>query len=268
MAITHVNSFTGGGFSGGVNQITVTGCQVDDYIVVGAGWGFSETVTLTSVADADGTYSVPQNLANAGHGRTISAYHKCTSSGTHTVSVTVSTNPAFGVAVAHLVRGVDTSTPLDNSVSLNGTGSTTANSATSGALTPSVNGCYLFGWGFDCDGNGLTATAGTDFTRAPTGGTDAWGEYYIQPTAGSHAATFTLSGNTSNVAVHLVILKPVTGGNSSSVSPSVSPSPSASVSPSASASPSASQSPSSSVSPSPVPIVVMERVVYDYEEYS
>ena len=75
------------------------------------------------------------------------------------------------------------------------------------SITPTVDGAYFFGF----MGTAITAgiSPGTDFTDGATDDIRGTAEYYIQPTAGAHATTFSRTDTTGQRAIALaVVLQP------------------------------------------------------------
>jgi hypothetical protein len=116
--------------------------------------------------------------------------------GANTVTITPSGTAALEIHVSEW-SGLATTSPVDKTASATGTGT----AVSSGAVTPSMNGELIFGYGWVFN----TASAGTGFTPLSLVNGDL-DEYQVQSTAGSIAATFTQTSGTWFAAV--VTFKP------------------------------------------------------------
>jgi len=182
----------------------------------------SITITLNSVTDSLGnTYTLKNNpTANTTLSkRAAGFYAENISGGACTLTFTFS-SAVTSTQELHEASGVATSASFDVSAAQGqdspGTG---ANAVTSTAATTTVNGCYIFGCAgeFSIGGPVNVGTsvafvdAGTTF-NAPGG--QQRGEYYIQPSAGSIAATFTIPSDGYTIAL-MMAFKPPGGGAAS-----------------------------------------------------
>jgi len=117
--------------------------------------------------------------------------------GANTVTITPSVTAALEIHVSEWT-GLATTSPVDQTTSATGTGT----SVSSGAVTTSMNGELIFGYGWVFN----TATAGAGFTPISLVNGDL-DEYQVQSAAGSIAATFTQTTGTWFAAV--VTFKPI-----------------------------------------------------------
>ena len=106
--------------------------------------------------------------------------------GPNTITLTPATAAALEIHVSEWT-GLATTTPVDQTASATGTGTT----ASSGAATTTVNGELIFGYTFLFN----TATAGSGFTPMTLVNGDL-DEYQVQSLAGSIAATYTQTSGT------------------------------------------------------------------------
>jgi len=106
--------------------------------------------------------------------------------GPNTVTLTPATAAALEIHISEWT-GLATTSPVDQTASATGTGTT----ASSGAATTTVNGELIFGYTFLFN----TATAGSGFTPMSLVNGDL-DEYQVQSAAGSIAATFTQTSGT------------------------------------------------------------------------
>lgn len=192
--LTHVQAqgtkwFGGSGTTEAPSAITATGGNL---LVIAVGWGASG-VTISSVAGNGNTYTLIDASADA-EGNISTYYAKNCAGGSTTVTVTFSADPGFGFITVHEVSGASTTAPLDkNGVTV---GTPSAGVVTSGSVTTTTAGQYIFGATFD-GGGGATFTAGTGYTIPTNANQSTIGasEYQIQGSAGSIAATFNETGS-------------------------------------------------------------------------
>lgn len=175
---------------------------------------YSTTVTLNSITGLGATWVILHNPTTGSARRSALAYGYNCSGGSTTVTATLS-GAANSFSCMHEVSGVPTSDPLDVSAlrfqNLPGTGT---DAVSSGSVTTTADGDYIFGWTLD-DGFSSTTTQGTGFTEAPdtASGNDGFrGEYKIQASAGSVAATFTTDNGSAAYHVGVIALKASVGG--------------------------------------------------------
>lgn len=158
---------------------------------------------IVGVGDGTNTYSLVDEYAAAvaglnNHLRTY--YAQNITGGALTLTVTLSSSSvSYAWINVDEVSGADTTAPLDQHVIQNqdspGTG---ADAVTSGAVTTTANGEYVYGATLMASAN-PTITAGTGFTQtyttSPSFNADGTAERLIQTSAGSIAATFTISAD-------------------------------------------------------------------------
>ncbi len=123
--------------------------------------------------------------------------------GANTVTITPSGTAALEIHVSEW-SGIATVSPVDQTASATGTGT----SVSSGAMTTTMNGELVFGYGWVFN----TASAGTGFTPISLINGDL-DEYQVQGTAGSVAATFTQTSGTWFAL--MATFKPAPGGTGS-----------------------------------------------------
>jgi hypothetical protein len=196
-AIAFVQSASVSRFSSGpADAVTFTyDVKAGDLIAVYVAWT-NTTDALISVTDNLGNpYTLVQNPPTSGpQARVAGAYAKNIRGGECTVTVAFSPGSfAARTIIVHEISGADPWFPLDGSAARGqidpGTG---ANAVTSGAITTTTNGDYIFGGTTD-QGHASTLLAGSGFAgqdsfRYPVG---RMSEGQIQSTAGPIAVTFT-----------------------------------------------------------------------------
>jgi hypothetical protein len=146
-----------------------------------------------------------------GNGQMFLYYAKNISGGACTITVTVSAAVVILRLHVQEISGADTAAPLDKTSGQfqNNPGLGT-NAISSGSQTTTTNGQYIFG--FTCNGNGgSTLSAGTGFTIRDQDGASA-GEWQVQTSAGSIAATFTQSGEMGNHLTGMMTFKEAAAG--------------------------------------------------------
>jgi len=196
-------------------------------------WNTS-TVTLNSVADncatggGSDTYSLLDNpTAGTGLGRSAQGYAVIGHTGPCTVTFTFSTATSnmYSECIVHELSGVNTNTPLDNNQhkisAQNGPGTGT-DAITSGSVTTTQNGDYIFGWTVNDGANSATLAAGTGYMARVSigGGVTALSEEMVQPAAGTIAATFTGSPGFGNYTTGIIAFQPAATSWSGIISPS------------------------------------------------
>lgn len=171
----------------------------------------SVTTTITSVSDDFGstwvvTAAKNTNFPSAGDRGSL-AYGYNATGGAKTITVTLSAAVNARIT-AHEISGCLTTDPIDGTPTLaNQTSPGTGTDAvTSGNITTSADGAYIFGTSADENAT-TTFTAGTNFTIEDTSTGDST-EYRIQSSAGSVAATFTSNQVTANYQTGILAFKP------------------------------------------------------------
>lgn len=186
---------------GSLTTLTVTfdsNVTAGNLIAVGVAW-FSGGTTLDSITDSLGnSYTIldnPTTVAAAGSG--AMAYAKNILGGACTITLTVSANSTEFMAMAGEIAGRHLTSPLDGHV-MNAE-SFVGSPRTSTAIVTTVASDYVFGFCMNINGN--TFTPGSGFLTVDTVGTNkATYEDQTQVSAGSIAATFTLSGDGNSVS--------------------------------------------------------------------
>ena len=217
MAATHVQSNVYAGYYGGdatpplaFDSSVVSGNLLCGFIE------FPSSLALNSVADNLGnTYNIVNNPTNIGGQDAamfwiISAY-----SGACTVTCTLDGDPGWdalviGISEASGVDTLDTGLTVISGQANPGAGN---DAVTSTALTPTVDGCYLFGVSYFADSTAWTKGTGWDSLGDNDGsGPSVATEYFVQSTAASIAATFTITGGGSDTLTGLMVFKPTSDG--------------------------------------------------------
>lgn len=195
------------GSNGPVSSITCafTGNVTNGDIIACMGaWDTSRTFTSFSKTSGTSTvssFTQPNTVLTSGTNGAQQGYATVSATGTATITLSVGGGTATVNVICHDISGGNTTTPLDVSTQQNQSSSLSgANAVTSGTVTTTVNGDYLFGWCWDIGGNASSIAAGTGFTirdQISVGGRTTESE--VQSTAGSGtAATFTTTGGTSD----------------------------------------------------------------------
>ncbi len=213
-AASFVKSASNSAFNRTVGVAFAGSVTANNVVAVMVGW-LPATQTLTSITDTCGTvYTLVDNPVTGTSGRAAMAYGKISTTGSCTVTATGSTGVTYITATVHEISGVDTSIFLDNNqhkLSYQVTPSTAANAVTSGSITTTQNGDYIFGATFNESANGgLTITAGTGFTSRQAS-PYARSQDMIQATAGSIAATFTNNLGYANFITGIMAFKSAGG---------------------------------------------------------
>lgn len=221
MAVAFVKAATGDGF-GGAPCTAVFGSNVTsgNAIAIWIAW-YQVAITLDSVTDTRGTtytlYDNPTSVDVAG--RAAWAVGVLGSTGANTITANFSLSPVYFSICAHEVSGTD-ATPVDqhaiNAQTAPGTGT---DGCTSGNVTTTTDGQYIMGGCSDAALNGVPTSAGTGFTSRSTTSYNR-SEDLIQSSAGSIAATFTLSSFGSDPHLTGIMTLKAAGG-ASSVAPNI-----------------------------------------------
>jgi hypothetical protein len=163
-------------------------------IVAAVSWDTVTSVgTLTCSDDLGNTYSTVNIWNDTTNTQALGiCYAPNSAAGTPTVTATFSVTHLTRRIIISEYSGVATVTPVDVSGGVGGgTGTTTANATTSGAVVPTKDGDLIYGAVMDTGGT-ATIAAGTGFTqRAFTNVKDLSVEDFQQGTAASIASTWT-----------------------------------------------------------------------------
>lgn len=199
--------------------VTLTGVTAGNLLVAYAEMGENNTIVLSDdkgntwanidTVDSDDVFA-PYKLRTA--------YAKNVNSGTTVITATFGVSSDRRAIVVHEVSGCDTTAPLDqHTAQLQTSPGTGTDAISSGAITPSVDGCYLFGCSALPEWTSPIA-AGTGFTQRQTendGKPCYCTEDKVQTTAASIAATFTgVAGGTTKYLSAIVAFKPAGSGAS------------------------------------------------------
>lgn len=166
--------------------------------------------SVTSVAGNSNTYT-GTDTADSGTSTLTTLYAKNVNSGSTTVTATLSISVPATINV-HEVAGPSTSSPLDgNAINVQIAAGTGTDAITSGPVTTTSNGDYIFGCFADA-AVVATFTAGTGFTNVDLNGQVVGTEYLIQGSAGSISATATASGSVTTIAAIMAFKTAAAGG--------------------------------------------------------
>ena len=194
-------------------SVTLTSAvKAGNLLAVHAFWGQGVAGDFTSCTDDIGnTYTAVDSVAtNSDVVRTF--YAKNIKGGTPTILMTLSVARAFESLEVIEVAGCDVNAPLDqhvtNTQAAPGTGT---DAVTSGAVTTTKNGEYIFGGVAVHNTVVMTQTAGTGYTvrdNAPGDATHGGftSEDKIQAAAGSVSATFTISNSQAVTTVIMTFI--------------------------------------------------------------
>ena len=155
----------------------------------------SSTVTLDSITDTLGhTITLVNNptATNGGNYRSALFYAKNISGGADTLTFNFSASTTTN-GLVHEVSGLDTIAPLDQSAIVDQTAPGTGTDAvTTGNVTTTTDGQYIFGC--SQNDNGIDMSAGTGFTERVAQADELTSEDKIQTSADAVAATWTAVG--------------------------------------------------------------------------
>lgn len=209
MAALHVQSASGLFGGSGTTAAATSPGNVTAGNLLGVYVGFSnDTATVTSLTDTLGN-TYPAMTGQAG-GNSKGWYSSVVSafSGANTVTVVMSAAGGGAIAV-HEASGIQATTPLDKVafVPQVGTGTGT-NGVTTGNVTPTTDGQYLFAAAHDDSFSGVAFTPGTSVAyvgreSANDAGFHVRTESFVQTTAAAVAGTFTASVNGDTVNILL-----------------------------------------------------------------
>jgi len=216
MAIAHIQGNVFQTFTAAATTPVTLGSTVGVGNAIVGSVTAADTVTLTSVTDdKSNTYTILDShdlaandisytfcLGNITNGpKTITANWSSSASGHNAIlvdeysGVIANTNPIDNSGAAH----------VGNFQAAPGTGT---DGATSTAVTTITNGCMIWGSTANLAGDSNPATAGTGFTPRQAASIKGLTEDLLQSTAGSIAATFTLSTSQGEFTA-LIALQPI-----------------------------------------------------------
>lgn len=183
-------------------------------------WG-SQTIALSSVGNGTNTATLSGNPTTVStSGRAAWAVIENGAASANTITATFDASLSFSVAVnfyCHEVSGVATSSAVDvHAMNVQASPGTTTDAVTSGAVTTTANGDYIFGASKDYGVTGSVVNAGTGYTSRTTGSNGAISESLVQGSAGSIAATFTTDLSFSSHVSGILALKAAAAGGGTS----------------------------------------------------
>lgn len=186
---------------------SLTGVTAGNALAVGVYWNHA-TTTLSSVTltTCTGTVTLYDNGQASGNAKgSTGAVFGVGVGGNCTITANFSAAATEAKIWVHEVSGVSGGTIAGNLADTDATRNTTCTDcmpdvAGQLAITPTVNGAYFFG--LAVGGGSPALSPGTDFTDGATDDLRGTAEYYVQPTAASHATTFSRTDTVS--ATHVV----------------------------------------------------------------
>ncbi|HEV2210257.1 MAG TPA: hypothetical protein VG167_15880, partial [Verrucomicrobiae bacterium] len=164
-----------------------------DVIAVGV-LAVDPTATVTSITAGcvSGNFTLLDGSIKSSAGSSgAQGYAVISSSGPCTVTANFSA-PAAGAAITvHEISGINTSSPLDgHAMAAQNSPGTATNAVTSGNITTTQSGDYIFGIALDSSRVGAVFTAGTGYAARVTSASWLETEDKIQTSSGAVAATF------------------------------------------------------------------------------
>ena len=182
-----------------------------DAIVGYVQWS-SDTVTLDSVTAGCATFTLLDNpTTDSTNQRRAATFYASNISGgtTCTITYTFSAWVNSTWLIQHEVSGVDASSPLaGHALQFQHLPGTDTDAISSGSITTTVSGAYIFGTTSDAGYNSVV-DAGTGYTGRESGSNGLRSEDRIQTSAGSIAATFTEQAQAwADYATAIVALTP------------------------------------------------------------
>lgn len=205
MATAYVQGAKAMQWSGTSLAVALNGVSAGSVLAVYVYWG-DPTATCSLADSKSQSYTVKHGATTlASQGRSSLWYAKNVAAGNTTITATISAS-AFAVIEVHEISGCDTTEPYDTSaVNAQTDPGTGANAVTSGSITPSVNGCYLFGATQAVAGT--SATINADWTSRQTQNGMYSGDI-VQTSAGAKAFTATGSNAFEDYISIIVAFKP------------------------------------------------------------
>jgi hypothetical protein len=220
-SVAHVQCATGTWSSGTTYTTSITATNGNLLAVAAQILGSSSTDLVSSgvgaITDGTNTYTLLDTIDDTGggtrHARLATYYAKNITGGSLTVTTTLS---GSGVTISKTfvceVSGADTSSPLDqHTMAEQYPVTTSTDNLTSGSVTTTANGEYVFGAGCQGTLNTATPAAGTGFTSGASS-SNCRVEYQIQSSSGSIAATFTPGESTDGYFAAVATFKAASGG--------------------------------------------------------
>lgn len=172
----------------------------------------SETINSTTDTQSNSYTPLDNPTDDSGNGQRAAAFYAENVTGG---SVTVTANfsaSVVGIIAIHEISGADITSPEDGHAAQAQTNPGTGTDAvTSGDITPSADGAYIFGATF-VSGGSTTPTIGTNFALREQNAFRVTTEDLIQGSAGAIAATFTTTGAIDDFITFIVAFKPPAAG--------------------------------------------------------
>ena len=194
--------------SGGVSTRVATfpsNVTNGDVIVFGVVTGVSVTnVTASCVTGNLTIVASSTNGSNSGYW----GYGITNATGACSVTVNTGGNTSLNITASE-ISGVSTASPLDVATSTN---DSFATNHTSGNVTTTAAGDYIYGLEINPAGNGATYTAGSGYTTRGYVNSAFFVEDEVQAAAGSIAATSTSSGGSTDIVVIMAMKPPASPG--------------------------------------------------------
>lgn len=165
--------------------------------------------TISSVVDSGGCTPTAAPGSSYVNGANIGAAYVCAnvSTGSHTITVTLSTTAAYPLLIVQAFSGVALTSPVDGTGS--GQFTTTGSAFGSGSMTTTQNSDLLVGFGVSGAYVQLYAAAPL-FTRVGGSGVNTTGGYLFEANPGSYAFNLTLASGSTGGGALIVALKPAT----------------------------------------------------------
>jgi len=216
MAFTRVQTATNNGGSGTALAGTFGAAVGSGNTVCGIfSWDDGSGATLSSIADDKGNnYTVKTNLAPDTNGqKTLSFFLGNITNAPTVITVTLSVASSFRTIIIDEFSGaLAAADPSDGGTGQNQAApTTTTDLTTSTNITPTTNGCLIYGGSVNSGGTQIP-TNGTGFTSSNTATVQngARTEYLTQATAAAISATFTAAVNLPHQTV-VIAIKPTAG---------------------------------------------------------
>jgi chitodextrinase len=195
-----------------------------DVVAVFVSWRTGST--LSSITDnCGGSYTLVNNNTAGNDSAFAAMAYGTGSSGSCTLIAHFAADPGSDrVIIVHEISGVSTASPLDsgqtkiNSQSSPGAGT---DAVTSGNITTTINGDYIFGATYNTSANTPTISPGTNDSIRNTSSPDLASEDRIQSSSGAIAVTFTQNKTYADFITGVMAFQPASGGSSDTQAPTV-----------------------------------------------
>jgi hypothetical protein len=193
---------------------TFDGSVTAGNIVAYCVWFESASRSISSTSDdrGGGTHENPGDHPISGSGyHMYDRYFHVGTTGSCTITVNFDAALAGTLAyiIAQEISGCAASNALEahDGNAQDSPVSTSTDAITSTAQTTTINGCYIMGVTLRVGAG--TLSAGTNFTNDYTGGEPLMIEHLVQASAGSIAATYTISDANATVTTIMMVFKPL-----------------------------------------------------------